>query len=182
MGLDMYLNKMNYVKNWQHQPKETHHHVLVTQDGKPCTHIVPRRITYVVEEVAYWRKANAIHRWFVGNVQDGNDDCRGYRVSRDQLSRLREDCGRVLAASTLIAAKITNGERYENGKMVPILEDGKTIEDASVAQELLPTQAGFFFGSTDYDEHYYEDLVYTRDVLDKLLAEPGDEFEYHSSW
>jgi hypothetical protein len=29
MGLDMYLNKMNGVKNWQHEPKETRHHVLV---------------------------------------------------------------------------------------------------------------------------------------------------------
>jgi hypothetical protein len=24
--------------------------------------------------VGYWRKANAIHRWFVEHVQDGNDD------------------------------------------------------------------------------------------------------------
>jgi hypothetical protein len=39
-----------------------------------------------------------------------------------------------------------------------------------VAKELLPTQAGFFFGSTDYDEYYYEDLVYTRDLLDKENA------------
>jgi hypothetical protein len=182
MGLDMYLNKMNYVKNWQHQPKETHHHVLVTQDGKPCTDIAPERITYVVEEVAYWRKANAIHRWFVENVQDDNDDCRTYRVSREQLSKLRDDCREVLAASTLIDGKIKNGHRYENGNTVPILEEGKTIKDASVAKELLPTQSGFFFGSTDYDKYYYDDLVYTRDVLDKLLAEPGDDFEYHSSW
>ena len=182
MGLDMFLNKMNYVKNWQHQPEETRHHVLATQDGKPCTHILRERITYVVEEVAYWRKANAIHRWFVDNVQDGHDDCGEYRVSRDQLSQLRDDCQKVLAASTLIDAKITNGVRYENGNMVPMLEDGKAINDASVAKELLPTQAGFFFGSTDYDQYYYDDLVYTRDVLDKLLAEPGDEFEYHSSW
>jgi hypothetical protein len=182
MGLDMYLNKMNYVKNWQHHPKETHHHVLVTQDGKPCTHILPKRITYIVEEVAYWRKANAIHRWFVENVQDDKDDCGTYSVTRDQLSQLRDDCRAVLAASTLIDGKITNGHRYENGNMVPILEDGKTIKDASVAMELLPTQSGFFFGSTDYDKYYYDDLVYTREVLDKLLAEPGDEFQYHSSW
>jgi hypothetical protein len=182
MGLDMYLNKMTDVKNWQHQPKETHHHVLVTQDGKPCTHILPERIMYIVEEVAYWRKANAIHRWFVENVQCGNDDCGEYHVSREQLSRLRDDCRQVLAASTLIDGKITNGHRYENGNMVPILEEGKTIKDASAAKELLPTRSGFFFGSIDYDKYYYDDLVYTRDVLDKLLAEPGDEFEYHSSW
>jgi hypothetical protein len=116
MGLDMYLNKMSDVKNWQHQPKETHHHVLVTQDGKPCTHILPERIMYVVEEVAYWRKANAIHRWCVENVQHDNDDCRTYPVTRDQLSQLRDDCRTVLAASTLTDGKITNGERYENAR------------------------------------------------------------------
>ena len=27
------------------------------------------------EEVGYWRKANAIHGWFVRNVQNGKDDC-----------------------------------------------------------------------------------------------------------
>lgn len=27
------------------------------------------------KEIAYWRKANAIHRWFVDNVQNGTDDC-----------------------------------------------------------------------------------------------------------
>jgi hypothetical protein len=144
--------------------------------------ILRERITYVVEEVAYWRKANAIHRRFVDNVQDGNDDCGKYRVSRDQLSQLRDDCRKVLAASTLIDAKIINGVRYENGNEVPILEDGKTINDAGVAKEILPTQAGFFFGSTDYDQYYYDDLVHTRDVLDEVLAEPGDEFQYQSSW
>ena len=29
------------------------------------------------------------------------------------------------------------------------------LEDHDKAAELLPTQAGFFFGNTDYDEHYF---------------------------
>ena len=34
----------------------------------------------------------------------------------------------------------------------------QVLNDHSKATELLPTQAGFFFGSTDYDEWYYHDV------------------------
>ena len=127
-------------------------------------------------------KANAVHQWFVLHVQDGNDDCGTYPVSRDQLTELRDTCKNVLAASTLTDALVRNGTRWEHGAWVPILERGKTMVDARVAKELLPTQQGFFFGSTDYDEFYHQDLVDTCTQLDAVLAETGDEFEYHSSW
>ncbi len=42
-------------------------------DGKPLP--IKSEDAYIQEEVAYWRKANAIHKWFVENVQDGQDDC-----------------------------------------------------------------------------------------------------------
>ncbi len=47
-------------------------------------------------QVAYWRKANHIHKWFVDHVQNGNDDCEEYRVSRDQLQLLLDNCKLVL--------------------------------------------------------------------------------------
>ena len=47
-------------------------------------------------QVAYWRKANQIHKWFVDHVQDGNDDCEEYRVTRDQLQLLVDNCKLVL--------------------------------------------------------------------------------------
>lgn len=34
----------------------------------------------------------------------------------------------------------------------------RVLADRSLASELLPTQAGFFFGSTDYDEYYFDDV------------------------
>ena len=43
-------------------------------------------------EVAYWRKANAIHRWFVNNVQDGIDECQETIVTRNQLFTLLQIC------------------------------------------------------------------------------------------
>ena len=46
--------------------------------------------------VGYWRKANAIHGWFVDNVQNGNDNCGSYYVSREQLTELRDLCKSAL--------------------------------------------------------------------------------------
>ena len=54
----------------------------------------------------------------------------------------------------------------------------------ALAGELLPTESGFFFGSTEYNEWYWEDIDYTIKALSKLLKEDdgkGD-FYYHSSW
>jgi hypothetical protein len=46
--------------------------------------------------VAYWRKANAIHAWFVKNVQEGRDECQESYVSREQLEELVEVCKQVI--------------------------------------------------------------------------------------
>ena len=58
------------------------------------------------------------------------------------------------------------------------------MKDHSRAEELLPTQSGFFFGSTDYDEGYYTDLEQTIPVLKKILKDAPEEweFEYRASW
>lgn len=48
-------------------------------------------------ELAYWRKANAIHRWFVDNIQNGVDDCGIYPVNMNQLASLKQTCLNVLA-------------------------------------------------------------------------------------
>jgi len=45
----------------------------------------------------YWRKANAIHYWFVQNVQNGDDDCREYYVPRTKLQSLLGVCEEVLS-------------------------------------------------------------------------------------
>lgn len=96
MGLDMYLDRHTYVQRWDHIPDDRQYAVTVTRGGQP-TSIDPARIKYVVEEVAYWRKANAIHGWFVAHVQKGVDDCGTYDVSREHLQDLRAACAEVLA-------------------------------------------------------------------------------------
>ena len=85
MGLDMYLNKKTYVGNEYRKPDQM---VLVTMptNEKDATFkihepIKTERVSEITERVGYWRKANHIHKWFVDNVQGGNDDCGDYLVS-----------------------------------------------------------------------------------------------------
>ena len=59
----------------------------------------------------------------------------------------------------------------------------KVLEDKELSETKLPTQGGFFFGSTDYDEYYESDLKHTIEVIDYCLSLPSDyDFVYHSSW
>ena len=51
--------------------------------------------------------------------------------------------------------------------------------------ELLPTTSGFFFGGTDYDEYYVNDIKETIDIVTKVLETTDFEKEmvyYVSSW
>ena len=87
-------------------------------------------------------------------------------------------------------AKIQNGSRYENGKWEPILEDGYIIENYEEIEELLPTQDGFFFGQTNYDQFYMQDIEHTIEILKNVIEDyekMTDEgnicyFTYSSSW
>jgi len=52
------------------------------------------------------------------------------------------------------------------------------------ADQLLPTQEGFFFGGNEYDTWYFQDLQDTVDNLSVLVKDVPDEYEfaYASSW
>ena len=39
------------------------------------------------------------------------------------------------------------------------------------ASFLLPTQAGFFFGSTDYDDWYFDDVQNVKEKFEEILAD-----------
>lgn len=59
----------------------------------------------------------------------------------------------------------------------------KVLENKELSSELLPTQSGFFFGSTSYDEYYYDILENTLAIMDYALSLPDNwHFEYCSSW
>lgn len=152
MGLDMYLNKHTYISNAEWLSPEHRREVVVYKNGKIDESVRPSRVSYVVEEIGYWRKVNQIHKWFVDNVQDGDDNCGSYFVSRENLSNLLETCKEVM-------------------------------DNPSKAEELLPRQSGFFYGSTEYDEYYFDGVENTISIIEYALSDKNaDHFTYSSSW
>jgi len=145
MGLDMHLNKKRYI--WGKEKE------ALKIEGIPEVNL--DKVTYIEEQVAYWRKSNQIHQWFVENVQDGVDDCNPHWVAKGNIVILLDLITQVLEKHTKEAA-----------------------------EELLPTQGGFFFGSLEYDEYYWRDLEDTKRILTEILANWDDrcEYYYQSSW
>ena len=134
MGLDMYLMKKTYVGgNYEHN--HISGNIALLRDNT----LIPidiKRTVYIEEEVGYWRKANAIHNWFVSNVQDGKDDCHEYYVSQEAMKELLHDCQKVLDSIHLIEGKVINGYTFSTeGIQQPTLEDGKVIECGSFTSE-----------------------------------------------
>ncbi len=155
MGLDMYLYANKYISKakWRGEEasKQFDEIVNIMQADEFIRKDLPSgNVTF---QVAYWRKANQIHGWFVDNVQNGEDNCREHHVSREQLIELRSLVQEV-------------------------------IDDNGKASELLPTQSGFFFGSTDYDHYYFEDMKNTAEMIDGILKGVSQEwdFYYQASW
>ncbi len=188
MGLDMYAARRLYVKQWGHQKPSERYSVQLTKGGMPVSGIKPEHISDISEEVMYWRKANHIHKWFVDHVQGGTDDCGTYHVSWDDLCHLLDCCQRVLDASELVDGGVSEGTVYDaqHPEGRPLGQPGKVLKDATVAKQLLPTTTGFFFGSTEYDADYIDEVERTRDWCRQMSTDhekgvPGDIY-YHSSW
>jgi hypothetical protein len=159
MGLDQYLYAKKYScpnditgnERWKQMNADFSKFKKLLGDDAKYIHKELPSIS-VEMKIGYWRKANAVHQWFVDNCQKGEDDCREAYVSREQLEELLGVVNEVLA-------------------------------DHSKADELLPTQSGFFFGSTEYDEYYFGDLELTKKILKNALSMPKEwDFGYSSSW
>jgi hypothetical protein len=154
MGLDMYLSAKKYMSKYFDAADTEKINTINEVFGVEGDEDGDYGAQEVIFRVAYWRKANAIHDWFVRTVQDGRDECQEAWVSREQLRELAEICKQIVA-------------------------------DPKKAEELLPTRSGFFFGSTEYDDWYMQDIQHTADRIDKILADPAfakADFYYQSSW
>lgn len=163
MGLDMYLSKRVYVgANYEHNKVKGKIELTEGDENTPIV-INLKRLSQIIERVAYWRKANAIHKWFVDNVQDGEDDCEEYYVSKEDLQKLIDACKKDIKYFSKLEAK------------------DEVFENVDVEKLTLKTQGGFFFGDTSYTTYHVENLKETIDMLEPLLKEEGS-FYYQSSW
>lgn len=112
-----YEKEEMYISGWAHErnlwKRDIFHELLDTLSMRTCMH--PRKPRWadqlpypadcnsititkpwygcqhwnVSVNIGYWRKASAVHGWFVEHVQDGEDDCGNYSVSIEQLYDLR---------------------------------------------------------------------------------------------
>lgn len=160
MGLDMYLSAKKYINkyDWNKGEEPTPNPLFETvrQASGFGNHKSSEDFATIVVEypVAYWRKANAIHKWFMALDEYNDDNIGDVYVTRENLKELKRLCMQVLFTP-------------------------------SKADELLPTEAGFFFGSTEYDEWYLEKLKDTIEQINGILDANDDDgihYIYSSSW
>jgi hypothetical protein len=162
MGLDQYLTAKKYVARWEYSNgyqdrEQTQDFIdLLPMDAPDITEHGGHSGITIEYPVGYWRKANAIHGWFVQQIGQDVDDCREMYISRDKLKDLRNSAQKVLYAKDTAAVAEREG--------------------------LEPTK-GFFFGTYDYDEWYIEDLKRTVDICNKALKLPEEySVHYQASW
>lgn len=114
---------------------------------------------YLVEgehEVAYWRKANQIRQWFVNHIDEFNIN--------------------------------DNSEYYTvtKGLLEKLIQDcNNVLNNHSMAEGILPTSSGFFFGSTEYDDWYYDQLESTIEQCRAVIDDTDWDNEvvvYTESW
>lgn len=135
------------------------------------------------DEVNYsFRKANHIHAYMINNFHDGKDNQKDFRVPILGIIEFKEVLTKVIAsleASPKKTIQVKSGWN-KDGDMYSNVE---VFEDTSVAEELLPTQSGFFFGGTEYDEWYLDQCKEALDMCNKILeSNPKGTVTYWCWW
>jgi hypothetical protein len=147
MGLDMYLTAKRYIYDFDDSSKALKFYL----DDLKVNGMRVKELSY---EAGYWRKANAIHQWFVINVQEGVDNCREYLVTTEQLEKLLE----------LVNEVLRNRDKAE--ELLPTCNGfffGSDLYDEGYFDDLLQTKA------------IIENILSIDDL-------PKYDFYYTSSW
>jgi hypothetical protein len=164
MGLDMYLYARKYVStSMDIEPEGNTYEDILASTGlgiKDLADSAHNSLSVSVQAM-YWRKANAIHDWFVKNVQEGNDNCGEYEVGREQLAELASLCSQVLADHDLAQDLLPPAEGFFFGG---------TDVDEWYFEMLRETKDGI------------DKLLNPLSPLNAKLGWGGWYFEYRSSW
>jgi hypothetical protein len=164
MGLDMYLYARKYVStSMDIEPEGNTYEDILASTGlgiKDLADSAHNSLSISVQAM-YWRKANAIHDWFVQNVQDGEDNCGSYEVSREQLAELSALCDKVLKDHDLAQELLPPSEGFFFG--------GTELDE-------------WYFGSLQETKDGIDKLLNPLSPLNSKLGWGGWYFEYSSSW
>ena len=99
-------------------------------------------------ELTYFRKVNFLVSYFLGKDYTYYDNCRPLVIHKDQCEDLIQRCKTVLEK-----------------------------KDKNVSLTLLPPIEGFFFGSTDIDEHYYKNVEKVKTQFEDLVLPEFDKLK-----
>lgn len=187
MGLDMYLERYPRYKDYTpRQACDVGYYLKDWTDDRPH---IPEKDWEALnnmyksrQEIGYWRKANAVHQWFVNRVQDGVDDCDYHReVTEEDLLALKEICTEIVNNCKLVQGKIIS---YWDSDFKPHYVEGEVISNPEICETLLPTQSGFFFGDTNYTKYYLDDVKDTLLIVEEALKTDFEKYAvyYVSSW
>ena len=137
------------------------------------------------------------HRKVKGIIDITADD-KHIKIKFDRVSEITEQVGYWRKANQIhnwFVKNVQDGkdncdEYYvSEEKLQQLLDDCKKVRDnQSIAAEVMPTKKGFFFGGTEYDEYYMQDISGTIEIIETLFKEKGDEkyfngtIYYTSSW
>lgn len=100
------------------------------------------------EQIGYFRKVNFLVSYF--NKSKSKNEIK---ITKKEVKELLRLCNIVL--------------KYHK----------ENPDDKIVASKVLPTQDGFFFGSTDYDEYYYEDVRAVKEYIENDLLRQFDNLQ-----
>ena len=207
MGLDMYFKKIKKVKNKSViELLEIQHKINYSENESEKEKLIKLYNDFLEKnyyewlekdyysfdtEIGYLRKANAIHNFIVKKYNNGVDNCEPILLDKEKIEEMFEIVKKLIYECKLINGKLENGYTYkknDNGKLVKEYnyENGYILDQKSkkLASELLPTRDGFFFGSTEYNEWYFEYLLDFRDILKKLYYVDTEKYDiyYIASW
>lgn len=168
MGLDIYFKRVNKI-DFQFAKKHENENENAYNELE-------------FEEIGYFRKVNCLLPFF-----GYEDDCSIHPIEKCQIEDLVNTAKELLAVYDTISYKLhlqqidlnyykeiyKDNQKMRNEKCKPILEKMEEIWKSfeSVAQEMLPTTTGFFFGSQAYREYYVADLKDIVEIFTKVLDE-----------
>jgi hypothetical protein len=161
MGLDIYFHKtkrtewerfQNEMTAYENLPKDEQ-----TDGSNPSRDFGPKQI-------GYFRKVNFLMSFF---NYDGN--CEYKEIGRERLQALRDACAEI-AKMKPVRYEVTQ-YAYGGTDKVKVYSDA----DKKRCAELLPTQSGFFFGNTDYDQSYFYDVKEVFIWVDGVLSDLADD-------
>lgn len=123
------------------------------------------------ENIGYFRKVNFLQGYMEAKYSEMDLNCQYVYFSKEMADEILDYCKQIMEHVTYPEA----GSQED-----PIW----TKKAEELAAELLPTQAGFFYGNTLYDAWYFHDVKDVHDYLEKLIKETdwdNDTIEY-SCW